>query len=74
MIYKIALTTFLGLPLVFYGGVLTLILILLTARLGYRHFKGISKTPFKWHPTLAVITILVAIIHGVLGLSIFLGY
>ena len=74
MIQTIALIRFLGLPLVVYGGITTLLLVMFTATVGFLNFKGISVIPFKWHPLLALITITVAILHGVLGLSIFLGY
>ena len=74
MIQTIALIKFLGLPLVVYGGMTTLLMVLFTATVGFLNFKGISMIPFKWHPVLALTTITVAILHGILGLSIFLGY
>jgi hypothetical protein len=74
MIHHIALTTLFGLPLVVYGGLTTLFLILSTAAVGYLNFRGNHFIPFKWHPVLALTTIVVAIIHGFLGLSIFLGF
>jgi len=74
MISTIALTKLFGLPLVAYGGIFTLLLIIFTATVGFLNFKGISVIPFKWHPTLAIVTIIIAILHGILGLSIFLGY
>ncbi len=74
MIHKFALTLFLGQPLVMYGGILTLLLLLFTATVGALNFKGITIVPFKWHPRLAIITIVVAIIHAILGLSIFLNF
>ena len=74
MINTLALVSVLGLPLVAYGGIVTFLLILFTAVIGYLNFKGVSTIPFKWHPRLAVLTILLALIHAFLGLSIFLGY
>ena len=70
MIHKIALIIFLGKPLVMYGGILTFTLLLATATIGALTFKGIYVIPFKWHPRLALITIIVAVLHGLLGLSI----
>lgn len=74
MIHNIALTLFLGYPLVMYGGILTLLLLLLTATVGALNFKGIVTVPFKWHPRLAITTITVALIHGFLGLSIVFNF
>jgi hypothetical protein len=74
MIHTIALTLLFGLPLVVYGGFTTLLLVLFTATIGYLNLKGNHFIPFKWHPVIALITIIVAIIHGLLGLSIFLGF
>ena len=74
MIHNLALTLFLGFPLVMYGGIATFLFILFTATVGALNFKGISIIPFKWHPRLALITIIFAIIHGVLGLSILLNF
>ena len=74
MIQNIALTLFLGKPLVMYGGILTLLLLIFTAIVGALNFKGIHVIPFKWHPKLAVITIVIALIHGLFGLSIFFNF
>lgn len=74
MIHDIALTLFLGKPLVMYGGVFTFFLLLFTATVGALNLKGIVIIPFKWHPRLAIATIIVAIIHGLLGLSIYFGF
>lgn len=74
MISSIALTLLFGKPLVMYGGILTFFLLIFTATVGALNFKGIHVIPFKWHPILAIITITVAIIHGLMGLSIFFGF
>ena len=74
MIHNIALTLFLGYPLVMYGGILTLLLLLSTATIGVLNSKGIVTIPFKWHPRLAIATITVALIHGFLGLSIVFNF
>jgi hypothetical protein len=74
MIHKIALTLFLGRPLLMYGGILTFLLLIFTATVGALNLKGIHAVPFKWHPRLAVATIVVAIIHALFGLSIFFNF
>ena len=71
MIQNIAFTLILGKPVVMYGGILTLLLLLFTATVGALNFKGISIIPFKWHPRLAALTIIIALVHGLLGLSIY---
>lgn len=74
MIHKIALTLFLGKPLIMYGGILTFLLLIFTAIVGALTFKGIFIIPFKWHPRLAVATIIVAIIHAFFGFSIYFNF
>lgn len=74
MIHGLALTLFLGKPLVMYGGIVTFLLMTFTATVGFLNFKGIQTIPFKWHPRLAIITITIAIIHAILGLSILFNF
>ena len=74
MIHNLAFTLFLGQPLVMYLGIITFLLLLFTATVGALNFKGVTIIPFKWHPLLALITIAMALIHGILGLSILLNF
>lgn len=74
MFSNFALTLFSGKPLVMYVGILTFLLLLLTATVGFLNFKGINIIPFKWHPRLALITIMIASIHALFGLSIFFNF
>lgn len=74
MVHNLAFTLFLGQPLVMYLGIITFLLLLFTATVGFLNFKGIAVIPFKWHPRLALITIIIALIHGILGLSILLNF
>lgn len=74
MVHNLAYTLFLGKPLIMYGGLLTFLLLLFTATVGALNFKGITIIPFKWHPRLAIATISVAIIHAILGLSIYFNF
>lgn len=74
MIQEIAFTLILGKPLLMYFGILALLLLLFTATVGALNFKGISTIPFKWHPRLAMATIIIAIIHAIFGLSIYFNF
>lgn len=74
MITQIAYYPVWGLPVVAYLGMVTLLLLLSTATVGFLNFKGNTKIPFKWHPRLAGATITLAVIHAIFALSIHLGY
>lgn len=74
MINKFATISVLGRPLFTYFGLLTLLLILSTATVGRLNYKGNSVIPFKWHPRLALTTIITALIHATLALSIFFNF
>lgn len=66
MIAKIAYFIILGKPLVFYLGIISLLLFIATATIAILNIKGINKIPFVWHPRLAIIAITVALIHALL--------
>ena len=68
MLQQITYYQILGLPVIAYLGILTLLLLLFTASIAILNRRGIAYIPFKWHPRFAKITIVFAIIHGVLGL------
>lgn len=74
MFHAIAYTLFLGKPLIMYMGILTFTLLLSTATVGALNFKGIHVFPFKWHPRLALTTIIVAILHAIMGLSVYFNF
>ncbi len=57
----------LGKPLMFYLGISTLALLVLTATIGFLNFRGKGGIPFAWHPRLAAAAIILAIVHGALG-------
>lgn len=61
-----------SLPVVAYMGMLTLILLLATASVGFLNFHGDTRIPFKWHPRLARVTIAIALIHAILAVSVYL--
>jgi len=58
-----------GKPLILYLGIITLVLLLSTAIVGYLFYKRKINLPFKLHIVLAVCTIVVALVHGFLGIS-----
>ena len=74
MVRDLAYTLILGKPLIMYGGILTFILLISTATVGWFNFKAIYIIPFKWHPRLAITTIVVAILHAILGLSAYFNF
>jgi len=57
-----------GKPLIMYGGILALLSLLFTATISILNKKGISTIPFAWHPRMAIITVILAMIHGTLGI------
>ena len=72
MIHTLAYTLIFGKPLIMYAGLVTFVMLLFTATVGALNFKGIVIIPFRWHPRLAIITIILAIVHAFFGLSVFL--
>lgn len=74
MIANYALMPILGYPAIMYGGILVFILLLIVAIGGFGTVKGWFKMPVKVHATLAIITIIIVLVHGILGLSIFMGF
>ncbi|MFA5022469.1 MAG: hypothetical protein WC508_05325 [Patescibacteria group bacterium] len=71
MLKQIALTMIFGKPLIVYGGLTTLLLLLITATIGLMIMKG-KKVPIAIHVWLARLTIVIAVLHAILGLSLFL--
>ncbi len=57
-----------GKPLILWLGVTTLILLIATAKIGYLHFKGNPHVKFAWHKYLAIVLVIIAVIHGALGI------
>jgi len=72
MIRDIALIDIAGYPLVVYMGILTLLSLLSTAAYGYLLMKNKIKGTIWNHMRIAVVTIVVAIVHAVLALSLFI--
>ncbi|MEM0360668.1 MAG: hypothetical protein QXK06_05020 [Candidatus Diapherotrites archaeon] len=72
MFNEITFYPVLGLPLIVYGGILTFLCFLFTAFIAVMNSKGNTVIAPKWHPRMAKISILLAIVHGGLGLLAYL--
>jgi hypothetical protein len=68
MLEELTYFLILGKPLVMYLGILTLLAFLFTASIAIMNKKGIHIIPFRWHPRCAGAAILLALVHGLLGM------
>jgi hypothetical protein len=68
MFTEISYILIFGRPLIMYLGIVTLLSFLTTASIAILNMKGIKTIPFEWHPRLAVLSIGLALIHGMLGI------
>jgi hypothetical protein len=71
-IRDIALIEIFGYPLVVYMGILTLLSLLSTAAYGYLLMKNKIKGTIWNHMRIATVTIVIAIVHATLALSLFI--
>lgn len=62
------------LPLIAYLGILTLLSFFFTASISIMNKRGINKIPFKWHPRVAIISLILGTIHGLLAVLASLGF
>lgn len=74
MLYQLAYYIIADLPLIAWGGILTLISMLATATLGFLYHTGRAHFRFHWHWIAALTTIGLAIIHGTVGILALLGF
>lgn len=74
MINEIATSLLFGKPLIMYGGIFALLLMISTAMVGFLNLKNNQIIPFEWHSRLAIATLLVAFLHAFFGLSIFFNF
>lgn len=65
MFSEIAFKSILGIPLIVYGGMFSFLLLVITAIIGVLVLKG--KSTMFWHKLFAIITIVFAFLHGLLG-------
>lgn len=71
MLTQITYFQILGKPLIMWLGVITLLSFLFAALIAFLDKKGINKIPFKWHSIMAKVSLLLAIIHAILGIAIY---
>ena len=61
-----------GLPFIVYLGIITIIMFIITALIALLRRKGKIKISVKWHYRLAYISIVLALIHGFLGITAYI--
>jgi len=71
-ILRFAYTTFLGIPMIAWLGIVTYAVLFLTALLQVLKVRKKIKFSFKAHKTMAFITIVFATIHGLLVMFTYL--
>ena len=67
----VAFAPILGRPLIMWGGLFTLLLLLLTGMVAGLNRKGIHTVPMIWHFRLAYLTILLVLVHGIIGMLLY---
>jgi hypothetical protein len=72
MFQEITYYMFFGIPFIVYLGIVTIFMFILTAILALLKRKGKLKYSIQWHYRLAYISIILGIIHSVLGISIYI--
>ena len=70
MVFNLALYPILGKPFILYLGIITLISFIITAILGLTIHNRWSNIRFKWHPAMVVISLLLAIFMGIIGIEV----
>jgi len=68
MLEQIVYFSIFGKPLIFYGGIVTFLMLLVTASILILNRFGIRFLNYNWHKKFGYITILFAFIHGILAL------
>jgi len=77
MVHDFAYLLILGKPLVMWTGLLSFLSLLITATLGFLffyRFKLVKKLPFLIHPGFSFLTFVLAVLHGLLGLSVYFNF
>ncbi|KYC44663.1 MAG: hypothetical protein APG10_01540 [Candidatus Methanofastidiosum methylothiophilum] len=67
MLNQISYYPILGYPLILYLGIIALILFLMAVSISTA-LKGKIKSHFKIHRRIAIISILIALVHGLMGI------
>ena len=60
-------------PVIMYLGIITYLLLLVTAAIPRTNRKGWTRIPIKYHIRLAYITGILATIHGLMAISGYIG-
>ncbi len=68
MLEQITYYMIFGKPLIMYLGIIVLLSFLFTASIAILNKKGINKIPMKCHIRMAVFSIILALLHGMLGM------
>ena len=68
MFLDIAYYPLLGVPLVKWFGILAILCFALTAAISILNRRKIRFIPFKWHPRMAYVSLIVAALHALLVL------
>jgi len=71
MLENISYFLIFGKPLIMYMGIITLSSFLFTASIAIMNHYNITFIDFKWHPRMAIISIILALTHGTLGILSF---
>ncbi|MCL5433329.1 MAG: hypothetical protein M1524_04430 [Patescibacteria group bacterium] len=74
MISQISYYPIFGKPLIMYLGIITFLSFLFTAFISISNRRGKRWIAFKWHPRMAIVSIGLAFIHGLFGLSAYFGF
>ncbi len=61
-----------GIPFIIYLGIITILMFITTATLAVLKRKGKIKYSIQWHYRLAYLSILLGVIHSILGISIYI--
>ena len=73
MLAPIVFAPFWGLPLIAWGGMFTFLCFIITAIIAYLTVKGIKPISVKWHYRFAILSLILGLFHGLVGLLAFLG-
>jgi hypothetical protein len=73
MLLGIIFQRYFGLPLIAWGGIFTFLCLIVTALIAYLTVRNIKPLPVKWHYNMALLTIILAAIHGLAAILAFLG-
>lgn len=75
MVHTLAYTLVFGKPLVMYMGIATLFLFLCAATIPLlTDVFQVHVVPFRWHPRIAITALVFGVLHGILGLSLYLNF